>query len=325
MTQKMKRFSPWGLITGLLVLIIFIAYVVIHLGDLNRFVKLARQAQPGWLLLALLFQGVTYWCAGMVWNQVVQTKKGHQLPVVALARLAIEKLSIDQLFPTAGLSGSMIVVRAMRRQGLPAAAAMEAIVLDGFTYYISFALTAVLSLFILAFYHHITPVVVQLFGFFTLIISGIPAIIWWAIRHRNWRPPAWLSRFRVVTRGMEDLRHVSPKRVGNPRLLAIATLFHLAIFMLDSATLWTMLQVTGTPASPYTAFAALVIGSMAAAVSFMPGGLGGFEVGCTTTLTLLNIPLEAALTATLLLRGLTLWLPLIPGMILARRELLNKS
>jgi len=35
-----------------------------------------------------------------------------------------------------------------------------------------------------------------------------------------------------------------------------------------------------------------------------------------------NIPVEAALTSTLLLRGFTLWLPMLPGLWLARRQLL---
>jgi hypothetical protein len=37
-------------------------------------------------------------------------------------------------------------------------------------------------------------------------------------------------------------------------------------------------------------------------------------------LRVLAVPLEAALAATLLLRGLTLWLPMVPGLWLARRE-----
>jgi len=58
----------------------------------------------------------------------------------------------------------------------------------------------------------------------------------------------------------------------------------------------------------------------AAAVSVLPGGVGAFEVGSVVLLRVLSIPLEAALTATLLLRGLTLWLPMLPGLWLARRE-----
>jgi uncharacterized membrane protein YbhN (UPF0104 family) len=38
-------------------------------------------------------------------------------------------------------------------------------------------------------------------------------------------------------------------------------------------------------------------------------------------LRLMGVPFEAALSATLLFRGFSLWLPLIGGMILARREM----
>jgi magnesium-transporting ATPase (P-type) len=50
-------------------------------------------------------------------------------------------------------------------------------------------------------------------------------------------------------------------------------------------------------------------------------GLGTFEAACVAMLRTLGVPLEAALTATLLLRGFTLWLPVLPGLLLARREL----
>jgi glycosyltransferase 2 family protein len=38
-------------------------------------------------------------------------------------------------------------------------------------------------------------------------------------------------------------------------------------------------------------------------------------------LRLFGVPFEAALSATLLFRGFTLWLPLLPGGLLLRREL----
>ncbi|MDB5691870.1 MAG: hypothetical protein JWO81_933 [Alphaproteobacteria bacterium] len=51
----------------------------------------------------------------------------------------------------------------------------------------------------------------------------------------------------------------------------------------------------------------------------VPLGLGAFEGASTAMLRLLGTPLEPALAATLLLRGFTLWLPLIPGLLVTRR------
>jgi uncharacterized membrane protein YbhN (UPF0104 family) len=50
-------------------------------------------------------------------------------------------------------------------------------------------------------------------------------------------------------------------------------------------------------------------------------GLGSFEAVSIGMLRALGVPFEAALSATLLFRGYTLWLPLIPGMFAARRQL----
>ena len=46
-----------------------------------------------------------------------------------------------------------------------------------------------------------------------------------------------------------------------------------------------------------------------------PLGTGTFKAGTTGMLTLLGMPLEAALSATLLLRGLTFWLPMVPEVV----------
>ncbi|NTW53221.1 MAG: hypothetical protein HGB15_00300 [Chlorobaculum sp.] len=55
--------------------------------------------------------------------------------------------------------------------------------------------------------------------------------------------------------------------------------------------------------------------------SLIPLGLGSFELTCAGVLVSLGARLETALTATLLLRGFTVWLPMIPGLLLTRRAL----
>jgi len=54
-------------------------------------------------------------------------------------------------------------------------------------------------------------------------------------------------------------------------------------------------------------------------------GLGTFEATGVAMLRLTGVPFEAAVTAILLLRGLTLWLPLLPGLILLRRTRKEES
>jgi uncharacterized membrane protein YbhN (UPF0104 family) len=67
-------------------------------------------------------------------------------------------------------------------------------------------------------------------------------------------------------------------------------------------------------------FSSFMLSSLARSLGILPGGIGTFEAASVATLHLVGAPFAAALTATLLFRGLSFWIPLVPGMILARRE-----
>ena len=91
--------------------------------------------------------------------------------------------------------------------------------------------------------------------------------------------------------------------------------------MLDAATLHVLLRSIGAHIAPTAVFAAYATGTVLARVVPVPMGVGSYEASMIGMLRAIGIPVEAALAATLLLRGLTFWLPMAPGLWLARREL----
>lgn len=314
------RISRTGLLVSLVFLVALVAFTVLHAGEARHFALLAEQAEPLWLLAAAGFQVGTYLCAGGVWSRVA-TAAGHRLSSVHLARLSIEKLSVDQFLPAGGMSGNLVVLSAMRRMGLPAAVATEALLIDTLSHYAAYATAAAISVAVLWLHHGVTPVVISLVAVFALLIAGVPLAIAWLLEHRDWKPGPRLARVRMLSGVMAALENVSVRRVWNWRLLGTATALQLGILVLDAATIWAMLQAVGTPAHPLTTFVAVVMATIAGILSLLPGGLGSFEAVCTATLALLGVPVAAALTGTLLFRGLALWLPLLPGLFLARRDL----
>jgi Mg2+-importing ATPase len=314
------RIFRLGSVVSIVLLAALIAFSLMHVTEARRFALLLKQAEPLWVLLAVACQVGTYICAGSIWG-FVAAAAGHRLSHAHLARLAIEKLSVDHFVPTGGMAGNIVVIGAMRRMGLPAAVATEALLIDILAYYAAFTGVAAIALVVLWAHHDVTPILVGLLTVFALLIALVPLTLVWLLKHGDWKPGSRLTRLQVVSRVLGVLREVSAKRVWNPRLLAIATALQAGIFLLDAATLWAMLRALGTTVHPLTTFVALVMASIAGTLSFLPGGIGSFEAGSTTTLALLGVPVEAALTGTLLLRGLTLWLPLLPGILLARRDL----
>ena len=84
------------------------------------------------------------------------------------------------------------------------------------------------------------------------------------------------------------------------------------------------LRAIGYDADPLGVFASFIFAQVAGTVFLVPGGLGTFEASSVAMLTLFKVPVEAALTATLLLRGFTYWLPMEPGYWLSHREIKKK-
>jgi uncharacterized membrane protein YbhN (UPF0104 family) len=67
-------------------------------------------------------------------------------------------------------------------------------------------------------------------------------------------------------------------------------------------------------------FAHFMLSTLSRTLGVIPGGLGVFEAVSVATLKLIGVPVAAGLAATLLFRFFTFWLPMAPGLILARRE-----
>lgn len=308
------------MLISLAVLGALIVFSVLHVGEAERFARLVEHARPMWLLVAVALQAGTYLCAGAIWGRVAASA-GHPLHVRHLARLAVEKLTVDQFVPAGGMAGNVVVVGAMRRMGLPASVATEALLIDILSYYAGFAVVTLTASLVLWAHHDLTVVLIGVLSVFALIVAAIPTLVFWLLRHRDYEPGPRLARIRSVSRALETLSKVSPERVHDPRLVSMAAALQVSIVVLDAATLWTMLKAVGATVHPLTAFVAVALATIAGMLSLLPGGIGSFEAASTATLSLLGVPVEAALTGTLLLRGLTLWLPLLPGAWLARRDL----
>jgi len=307
------------LLFGLLVLACLIIFVILHVNEVGRFVRLAREAKPGWLALALALQIGTYMCAGGVWARVI-SPTGHRVSLKTLARFSMEKLSVDQLVPTGGVAGNLLVYQGMKLMGLPAWLALEALIVDTIAYYSGYLMLSLVVMATLWFHHEITPLVLYTAGIFAFVVLLIPALIIWQVKRQDKPLPRWLKRFKIITRIHEKVAGASPDRILNPKLLLHTSLLFFLIFLIDSATLWVVMRAISAPIGILPAVTAFGLAAMTGAISFLPGGVGGFEISAVATLTVLGTPLEAALAGTLLLRGLTLWIPLIPGLVLARRD-----
>jgi uncharacterized protein (TIRG00374 family) len=314
----------WFALASGLIMLAALVVVVSKRDEGLKFADLVRQAHPAWLLVALLLQFGTYMCAAGVWHRVLARQKIHR-SLWQLIPLGIAKLFMDQVVPSAGLSGTLLVVRALKRRGVPDGASVSAVVVGMLGFHLAYALALVMALVLLGFSGDLSRKVLLLGVVAALFLGGIMALLAW-LSHgkRQGKVRLWLMKLPGVSGFMKAIREAPPEALRDRPLLLQTTLLNLGIFVLDAATLGVCLLAIGATASFGGIFAGFVLASLVATVTIIPSGLGTFDATLIAMLHLVGVPTVAGLGAILLFRGFTLMLSLIPGLWLARREMKGK-
>jgi len=294
--------------------------VVLHVGSLEKMVELVRSARPAWLLVALLVQAGTYVSAAFVWRQALD-RAGHPLTLRTLVPLGVAKVFTDQVLPSGGISGTMLVVRGLIRRSVPPEIAMAAMLVGLVSYDIAYLIVVLASAGILRLQHRLNLPLLIGVTIFVIVTVAVPAAVLSLKRWGKRRPIAWVSKCLGVTTLLRELTDAPTDLLRSSRLLLQTVGLQLCIFVLDAFTLWLAFKAIGEVPPLWAVFVSFAIASMVATIGPIPVGLGTFEAASVGMLSLLGVSVEAALAGTLLLRGLTFWLPMLPGIWLARREI----
>jgi uncharacterized protein (TIRG00374 family) len=315
-----KYGRPWlAWLSGIL-LLVAVAIVITRRSEELRFADLLQNARPSWLLLAALLQAGTYACAAAAWQRVL--KRQHiRTSLRQLIPLGLAKLFMDQMVPSAGLSGTLLVVRALKRRGVPDGASVSAVVVGLLGFHLAYGLALLTALALLAMSGDLTRRMLSLAILATFLIGAMIVTLLRLSRGRRGPLRGMLIRIPGF-KGFLKTLHDAPKEALHDRTLLLqTTALQFGIFVLDAATLGVCLAAVGTTASPTGLFAALVIASLVATITIIPSGLGTFDATMLGMLHLVGVSITHAVGAVLLFRGFTLMLPLLPGLWLARREL----
>ena len=114
--RKATRWFSW--LAGVAVVAAVIV-AALHVSEEREFVRLAEDARPGWLIVAVLLQVGTYLAQAEILRLV--TAAAHvRIPLATACKLSLAKLFVDQALPSVGLSGTVVVARDARATRGPA-------------------------------------------------------------------------------------------------------------------------------------------------------------------------------------------------------------
>jgi P-type Mg2+ transporter len=306
---RFANWLPWFLGTAL---VTAVAAAAFHFSDERDFVRLVEQARPLWLVLAIVVQAATYLAQGGVWRRVGDAS-GRRLSIREGLELSLAKVFADQALPSAGLSGSILVAKALEQRQMSPGAVKATVLLNVASYHLAYFGALALALVILAWRGEADALILVasvLFLLFSVVIT-VAVLVLSGLR-RN-RLAGRFERFRAVRTTVDFIAGASPELVRSPRLLTETTLLQGAIVVFDAATIWILIHALGVSAPVGGVFASFMIASLFRTVGILPGGLGTFEATSVLTLRMIGVDVPVALAATLLFRGLSFWLPMLPG------------
>jgi P-type Mg2+ transporter len=314
MAGRARRYL-WVLGAALLAAVVVAA---LHMSEGEEFVRLASRSRPWWLVVALVLQAGTYVAQGAIFRDFGRATS-RRIPASAAFELSLAKLFADQAVPTAGLSGNVIVAGGLERLALPAPAVKAAVLVNVAAY--NFAYVAALCAAL--------AVLVQMgaAGPTLLLVAILFLMFGTALAVAAVLSPGWTRLDRIATslrpRPLRALaayvRAADASLARRPRLVLDAATQQLVIVLLDAATMWVLVKSLGTTASPEGVFASFMAASLFRTMGVIPGGLGVFEATSVVALRTAGVAVPVGLSATLLFRGLSFWIPMLPGYWCSRR------
>jgi glycosyltransferase 2 family protein len=306
-----------------LFLLLILAFSIIHFGQIENLVSSLKQINPPWFVLAIFFQILTYIAQAEIWWLVLHFKE-KALPFSSLISLSFSKVFIDHTIPSGGMVGSIAVTNFLLKLDISKEGAILTIAIQVFSKYIAYFGSFLLSIGILWYYDYLSKTLVYLTIIFTIVVLIfllLTFFLWHKITNKSdGKIPKFLMKYRFVNTFLEFSKTIPRDLIFQTYIMLPSVILQILIFLLDAATLWAIIKGLNTSLTLSGAFITHVISSAIGTISPIPGGLGILDGGAIAILHLFNIQIEVALVAILIYRGITYFLPMIPGAIVTHRE-----
>ena len=300
-------------------LVLAVAMFAMQSRDQWQFATLVARARPEWLLLGALLQLATYYSEARIWQRPLQRADVHA-PLRDYIGLGLAKLFLDHTVPTGGVERDLPRGARARSPRRPARGEHGERRRDAGQPLPEPRLRHDRRARLADRDRHLHALPAAAGG--DLRLPGDRAADRAPLHDAAAASgcPRWVLRVPLLRSALQAVAEAAPEVARDGRLIARCTLLQLSVLVLDALTLWAMLLALGLSVDPAPVCASFMLSTLARILGIVPGGLGVFEVVSVATLRAVGVPVAAGIAATLMFRGFSFWLPLLPATIFARRE-----
>lgn len=291
-----RRRVHWHTALTLAVLVAAVCLARRHWPVLETGALRLAVADQGWLLLAATAAAATWACAALAQQGAVL----RRLPSRRLVAAQFAACAAGQLLP-AGLGAGAVNLRFLMRCGLPAGRSATALAVKatagGVVRGVLIAVLAAACPGILGLPHVAA-------GWIALGVAAVGLIVLLG-------GALWPRCRRVPALVLADIRAVHAR----PYRAAALWGGSLGFAVLHALVLIAVTRAVDLPLAPVRVALLYLAASSAAALLPTPGGLGSLDAALALAFTATGAPAAAAASAVLGYRLLTVWLPLVPGLV----------
>ncbi len=317
------------------VILLGILFIISRFTEVQQIALILKEGNFWYLGLAVLIEAVWVINLGASFQSLFGLL-GIRQGILDFSRLAIAANFVNQVAPSAGVSGIAVFISQSPRNGRSSAVIAVGTVLFLLFEYLGLLSFIFIGLLVLGFYNSLRFTEIIAFILFLALAAALTTLLilaarsqeklasvltWLAIKtNRLLRPILHREVFEVnkasvlaceAAEGISALKHV---RLGwlKPLLLTFSSKGLLI------AILGLMFLAFNTDFTITKLIAGFSIGYLFVIISPTPSGMGFVEGAMAITLHSLDIPLESAAIITMAFRGVTFWLPFVLGMITFR-------
>jgi uncharacterized membrane protein YbhN (UPF0104 family) len=299
--RALETLALLGVLVGIVVL-------APGLGEARR---LLADADPGWLLIALLLEWLSC-CSYVLGFRPVFCRT---MSLRSAWEISWAELGMGSIVPASGAGGLALGAWILSRRGMPgdqiARRSVAFFLLKSSVNFVAVAVIGLLFAFGVIGPHQ--PLWRTLLPAL-LAIAVIVAVV--AIGSLNQPPPAprdaeratrwWTGTRRAIVGGVREA--VALLREHNPAVVV----GNIGYWAFDNFVLWATYHAVGASPPISIILMGYLIGQLGGALP-IPGGVGGIDLGLVGTLIVYGAPAQATVAAVLAYRLILFWLPLIVG------------
>ncbi|MGZ5800115.1 MAG: lysylphosphatidylglycerol synthase transmembrane domain-containing protein, partial [Burkholderiaceae bacterium] len=207
---RTARWFSWIFGFAMLTAVIIAA---LHFSEEREILSIAEKAQPWWLAIAIILQAGTYLAQGETWR-VVTRAAGVAVPSSVAFKLSLANLFINQALPSGGISGTVVVARALEQRGVPRTVVMASVLVDSVAYYGAYVLTLAIALLIAMAGGRVSPLILAV-GLLLVVFSAALTTVVLILSGRRNAAPKWFTRIPLLRSVLSLLSEADPALVRN--------------------------------------------------------------------------------------------------------------